>query len=374
MNSAMVTTSARDGALLEDRSAAVHDTLVALSGGVDSAVAAALLKDEGRRVAAVTLVLTGPKPEREASDASACPEAARVASALGAQHYILDERRHFEQAVISSFAKAFATGRTPNPCVSCNERVKFAVIRRHAERLGVGKIATGHYARIGLTGEGRYRLLRGRDLSKDQSYFLYRLGQEELSSVRFPLGEMSKSEVKRRARRLHLVQSDVSESQDICFLGGRLYHALVEEHLGHTPPAGRIVHVDGRVLGKHDGIHRFTVGQRRGLNVATGERVYVVSIDADRREVRVGSSADLERRGLRLSDTTWVAGEPPPSASFTVRLRYRHQGVTGNLVDVDKERAAISFDQPVRAAAPGQAAVLYDGEEVVGGGTIEEVS
>lgn len=338
------------------------DYLVAMSGGVDSSVAAALLLERSGSVGGITLCLC-----------EWMGHAVEAARALGVPLEVVDCRLRFERDIIGPFAHAFAAGRTPNPCVFCNQLIKFGLLLDLARRRGAGRLATGHYARVERGADGRYRLLRGLDHSKDQSYFLYRLGQEELAAAAFPLGEMTKNEVRRHARSLGLPVTSKRESQDICFAGGRRYVEVVEEHLRDVPRPGDIVHLDGRVLGRHAGVHRYTVGQRRGLRVSSNERLYIVCIDPDRNQVVLGSAADLERSNLLLTDTRWVRGSPPDNRSLHVRVRYRHEGVPGRVENADHGTAVVRTETPVRGAAPGQAAVLYDGEELVGGGTVWEV-
>ncbi len=339
--------------------------LTAMSGGVDSSVAAALLLERGWNVTGFTLRLSD-----EPGSAGEGPSSARnVCEVLGVRHHAVDLREEFKEKVIRPFALAYAEGLTPNPCVWCNEAVKLRAGLDLARELDLGAVATGHYARTSFDEEKGYRLFRGADRTKDQSYFLYRLGQDELAFLIFPLGNLRKEEVKTRAEALGLSMPR-RESQEACFVGGAGYAAVVEE-LVDRPKEGDIVHVDGRRLGRHGGVHKFTVGQRRGLGIAWSEPLYVVSMDASRAEIRVGSVRDLERTSLRLTDTSWVSGRPP-CGSFTVQVRYRHSGVAGTLCDEGIGRAQVRLEQPVRAPAAGQAIVLYDGEEVLGGGTLEE--
>ncbi len=359
--------------------AADVESLVAVSGGVDSSVAAAVLREKGHKIAAITLALLSDAGDgafghhgEELFNGETVSRARDAASTLGVPLYILDAREVFASRVLDPFAREFAAGRTPNPCVWCNEHLKFGLLLRCLDMLGGRHLCTGHYARIIENEKGVYRLFRGRDSSKDQSYFLYRLTQKELARVLFPLGGLEKTQVKEIARKLGLPALGRPESQDACFVDGRGYQAVIEDRLGTVPSPGDIVHLDGRVLGRHHGVHEFTVGQRRGLGIASGEPLYVVGIDSDTRRIMVGSASDLERRLLFLSETSWVEGSAPGGEGLTARVRYRHEGVAARIEDAHGNKATILLEEPVRGAAPGQAAVLYRGDEVVGGGTIEE--
>jgi tRNA-uridine 2-sulfurtransferase len=352
--------------------------LVAMSGGVDSSVAAALLLEQGYEVAGLTLRLTDdPEGDGDPRTRTCCApddisDARRVARVLQIPHYVSNYKDVFEAEVIDPFVRSYAAGRTPNPCVLCNERVKFAPLLSRARGLGAAILATGHYARVAAAADGTHRLLRGRDRQKDQSYFLYGLGQDALATVRFPLGDLEKGEVRERARALGLATADKPDSQEICFVGDRRYDAVVDARLPVIPEGGEIVHVDGRVLGRHDGIHRFTIGQRRGLGVSSAEPLYVVDLEPESGRVRVGDRVDLEREVLVLGATRWVSGRPPAcDRPITVRIRHRHAGVPGRVVQAEGEGCEIRVDAPVAAPAPGQAIVLYDGDEVLGGGTME---
>ncbi|RMG19434.1 MAG: tRNA 2-thiouridine(34) synthase MnmA [Deltaproteobacteria bacterium] len=351
-----------------------------MSGGVDSSVAAALMQEAGWEVAGVTLRLADDPAAVEATGGRSCcapddlRDARRVAQILDIPHYVANYAAHFEAAVITPFARAYAAGRTPNPCVECNRRVKFDPLLRRARQIGASKLVTGHYARIARGEDGRWRLLRGVDREKDQSYFLYMLGQETLPALHFPLGALTKDAVRAVARRAGLPTAEKPESQEICFVGPRRRYAEVVEARVGAPEGGDLVHIDGRRLGTHAGVHRYTVGQRRGLGIAAGEPLYVVELRAASREVVVGPRKALERRHLRLSEVSWVLGEAPLDRPATVQIRYRHSGAPGRVVEAWERGCLVELDEPVRGAAPGQAVVLYDGEEVLGGGTLEEAT
>jgi len=348
--------------------------LVAMSGGVDSSVAAALLVEQGCEVIGVTMRLAG-------SGSRCCSlddveDARRVAERLGIRFYVADYADAFRREVMEPFADAYLAGRTPIPCVACNGRFKFARLLARARALGADAVATGHYARIVRDpGGGAPRLLRGADPAKDQSYFLFDLGPAQLAAARFPVGALDKDEVRARARALGLPTADKPESMEICFVPDGDYAAVVEAlRPDAAPGAGDVVDEAGRVVGRHDGVHRFTVGQRRGLAVAAGERVYVRALDAARNRVVVAPRARLGARGARLAGTSWVAGAPPPGPlRARIRVRHRHAGAPASIAPgADGAAAELRFDAPVEAVTPGQAAVFYDGDEVLGGGWIEE--
>ncbi len=336
--------------------------VVATSGGVDSAVAAALLQAEGFEVVAAWLRL------HEHGDAGA---ARQVAEALGVPLEVLDLRARFERRVVAPFVGDYLAGRTPNPCVVCNPRVKLAALLDLADARGAEVVATGHYARVGRRPP---RLLRATDPGRDQSYFLHRLGREVLDRLRLPVGELSKDRVRQEAARRGLPVAEAAASREICFVppGRHAQYVAARAGPGGVRP-GRLLGPGGQVLGRHDGVHRFTVGQRRGLGVAAGERLFVRTIDASSGDVVLGRAADLEVPGLRTAPCRWVAGDPPcDDRPLTVRIRHRHRGVGCTLTPLAGGGAEMRFARPIAAVAPGQAAVLYSGDEVLGGGTIRE--
>ncbi len=348
-------------------------TVVAMSGGVDSSVAAAIVAEEGREVIGVTLALAG--------DASRCcsledtQDARRVAERLGIRFYVANYRERFREEVIEAFADEYLAGRTPIPCVACNQRFKFHHLMERAQALGAERVATGHYARVARdAATGRMRLLRGRDRQKDQSYYLFDLRQEQLERIEFPLGDLEKPAVRARARALGLKTADKPESQEICFVPDGDYARVVEAiRPDRLPGQGEIVDELGRVLGRHEGIHHFTVGQRRGLGLSSAERMYVKRIDAAGNRVVVASVDALGTARARLERVAWVAGEAPAAGvRASVQVRYRHEGAAAKVEPARDGGAVVHFDEPVRAVAPGQAAVFYDGDEVLGGGWIAE--
>jgi tRNA-specific 2-thiouridylase len=347
--------------------------VVAMSGGVDSSVAAALLAESGCEVIGVTLRLAGAGSRCCSLDDA--EDARRVAERLGIRFYVADYADAFRREVMEPWADAYLAGRTPIPCVACNQRFKFRHLLDRAQALGAGAVATGHYARVERDGAtGALALLRGRDAGKDQSYFLFDLRPEQLERIRFPVGALEKREVRAHARRLGLATADKPESQEICFVPDGDHAAVVERlRPGAAAGAGEIVDESGAVVGRHRGIHRYTVGQRRGLALPLGERVFVRSLDAAANRVTVAPKAALAAAGARLDGVSWIAGAAPTGPlRALVRVRHRHEGAKATLEPLPGGTARIAFDEPVVAVAPGQAAVFYDGERVLGGGWIAE--
>ena len=343
-----------------------------MSGGVDSSVAAALLHEQGYRVLGSHLKLVhldgvdhgccGPQAE---SDAEA------VAAVRGFDFEIVDMTEAFERTVLADFFDEHRQGRTPNPCVRCNEHIKFRAFLDRADRLGFDFVATGHYVRSWRDQGGRWHLGRGADPAKDQSYVLHMLGQEQLARSLFPVGGQEKKETRRHAERLGLPVAGKPDSQEVCFVPGADHGAFLERHAPDLVRRGSIVGSGGEVLAEHDGTFRYTVGQRRGLGVATGERTYVVDVDPAENRVVVGPAELLSRRGLVADRLSWIAGVPPSTGPFEVdvRLRYKGEDVPA-VVEVIDEEARVEFRTPQRAIAPGQSVVFYSGEEVLGGGRI----
>ncbi len=352
---------------------AARRVVVAMSGGVDSSLAAALVQAEGCETIGITLQLAG-SASRCCSLADA-DDARRVAEKLGIRFYVTDYSERFEREVKQPFAEAYLAGRTPIPCVTCNSKFKFEYLLARARALGAQEVASGHYARLDVDPEtGARRLRRAADLDKDQSYFLFELRQEQLAGVRFPLGELSKAEVREQARRLGLATAEKPESQEICFIPDGDTAAAVERLRPQALPGqGEIVDSNGRVVGRHSGIHRFTVGQRRGLGVAAAEPMYVTGLDAPHNRVRIGPLGALRAQGARLERVNWIAGSPPAApVRARVRVRHRHPGAEGWVTPQAGGEAVVRFDDPVIAVAPGQAAVFDAGDVVLGGGWIAE--
>ena len=357
--------------------------VVAMSGGVDSAVAAARLHDAGHEVVGVTLHLWDyPEHEGPGSHGRCCaPEdqydARRTADALGFPHYTFDRRALFARDVVTPFVDAYLEGETPSPCTACNRGVKLKELFAIADRLGASSVATGHYARV-LRDAGVPRLAAGVDPAKDQSYFLYASPRAELERLVFPLGESTKAEVRSEASRRGLPGATKGESQELCFVGAGAgaYAAFVEARAGARIRPGAIVDHDGRVVGAHEGVHRFTLGQRKGLGVALGKPVFVSHIDAQTARVQLGDEASLASTEARLLDLVLADGVRLPVRA-RVRVRYRHEGAMATLTSAcptGSGEATVVFDNPVRAVTPGQIAVLYDGDRVLGGGRIARSS
>lgn len=347
--------------------------VVAMSGGVDSSVAAAILKDEGYEVIGVSMQLYD--NSSDLSYGSCCSiediyDARRVADTLDIPHYVLNLEEEFSRYVVDYFVDTYTKGETPNPCLKCNEILKFKILLRKACELEADCLATGHYARVVWDEkERRYRLLKGIDREKDQSYFLFTLTQDELGRVLFPIGWLEKRKVREIARKKGLRVADKGESQEICFVPDGDYYSFISNRIGKSQD-GEIVDTSGRVLGRHNGIYRYTIGQRRGLGIAAGYPLYVVGIDGSRSRVIVGREEVLYSKGLEAQGINII----DPSTTFPLRadckIRYRHKGAPA-LVRMEEGRLFVIFDEPQKAITPGQAVVLYRGEEVIGGGWIK---
>jgi tRNA-uridine 2-sulfurtransferase len=360
-----------------DRPPADCRVVVAMSGGVDSACTAALLVEAGFEVIGITLQLYD--HGAALGKKGACCAGQDIHDARGAAlrldipHYVLDFEARFREAVIEDFAASYAAGRTPIPCVRCNQRIKFDDLLKIARDLGADALATGHYARRVVGDDGRIELHRAADPRRDQSYFLFATTPGQLAFLRFPLGSLDKSETRRLARRFALPVADKPDSQDICFVPNGSYARVVERLRPGAAEAGEIVHTDGRVLGRHEGVIHFTVGQRRGLAVATGERLYVVRLEPERRRVVVGPKSALLCRLVELSDVNWLGEAPIPATGVEIEVKHRAQepAVPARLEDVSDGRARAIFAAPQAGVAPGQACVFYAGSRVLGGGWIE---
>ncbi len=355
--------------------------IVGMSGGVDSAVVAALLKEQGYNVIGVTLVLWKDEAEDEKrwQDRSCCKVglARHVAKQLDIPHHTIDAQKEFKSAIIDNFCDTYLLGQTPNPCVRCNELIKFGGLLDVSRKLGGDFLATGHYARI-HQGQNGYTLQAGVDAKKDQSYFLYRLSQEQLAATLFPLGNMNKEEVYKKASALGLPYEDILESQEICFVNQKTYQDFITENRPEAVSPGEIVMASSgadarplRVVGAHNGIAFHTVGQRRGLDVALGERVYVTGIDPIKNQVTVGYADELLQRELAADKIVWGGdGIPALPNRVQARIRYRSFPKDATLFEANDHSLRLLFDEPERGITPGQSVVLYQGESVIGGGII----
>lgn len=362
---------------------------VAMSGGVDSSAAAALLREQGHELVGFTMQLWDqnrnintdengdPLPSRCCS-LDDVYDARRVADTLGFPFYVLNLEQEFEESVVEPFIQSYLAGETPIPCVACNSRLKFASLDRMAQSLGCDKVATGHYARVEFDeSAGRYRLFRGRNYAKDQSYFLWELTQEQLSRAYFPLGEMHKEEVRDIARNAELYTANKPESQEICFVPDGKYSEFIDRYLDHEgrsnelPSRGEIVDTSGAVVGDHTGIHRYTIGQRRGLGIANEKPLYVLQIERAKNQIIVGEADELESVEFTARGVNWIAFDEPAAPVRTdVKVRYRHEPAPATIYPLPDSCVRIVFDEPQRAITPGQATIFYDGDEVGGGGWI----
>ncbi len=351
--------------------------VVAMSGGVDSSVVAAMLAEQGHDVIGITLNVwqKGMVDTRlhACCSLSATHDAQRVADRIGIPHYSLNFRDLFAREVMARFVASYANGRTPNPCVDCNQYVKFAAFLERAQELDADFLATGHYARVVQDdAAGRHRLLRAVDPQKDQSYVLYMLGQRQLARTMFPMGTQTKGETRALARRYGLHVADKPDSFEICFVTSDNYREFLETWEPGIGRTGPIRYKDGRVLGEHEGIAHYTVGQRRGLGLTWPRPLYVVALDPEANTVFVGEEEDLYASALQAIDVHWVADAPPTEPiTVSVRTRYRMEEVEAIVEPTAAGAARVAFTQPIRAVAPGQAAVFYQDDEVIGGGRID---
>ncbi len=350
--------------------------VIAMSGGVDSSVSAALLKEQGYEVTGVSLQLYDPVPREPGCRMKTCCslddvlDAGRVANRLDIPFEVLDMRAEFKERVIDYFIAEYAAGRTPNPCIRCNDLIKFDLLLGKAKEMGADFLATGHYARTADDKNGMKRLLTGLDPAKDQSYFLFTLSQEQLQQVIFPVGMLEKTGVRQLAAAYNLPVANKHESQEICFIPDNDYVAFLENHgVAQTP--GDIVTVDGTVIGRHAGVHRYTVGQRKGLGIAWEHPLHVLVVNTEKNQIVVGERGELATSSLSASRATWSSAPPAQEFRAACRIRYRHKPAPCRVVMEGEGRFSVFFDTPQSAVTPGQAAVLYDGAYVLGGGWIE---
>jgi tRNA-uridine 2-sulfurtransferase len=350
--------------------------VVAMSGGVDSSVAAALLAEQGHDVIGVSMQLYD-QTEGQATFGTCCTiddlyDARRVAAAIGIPHYILNFESRFDEQVVSNFIHEYAAGRTPIPCAHCNSDLKFATLLERAVGFGGDALATGHYARITQAADGTFELRRGIDVAKDQTYFLFSLTQAQLARASFPVGHLDKQTVREHAERLKLRVASKPDSQEICFVPDGDYAKFIERAAPELRRSGAVVDQSGEVLGAHEGVHRFTIGQRKGLGLSSNQPLYVLEIRPDTAQVVVGPRDALGRTTLTASAVNWVSGkEPREWRPVSAQIRYKHAAAPARVRALESCRIELVFDEPQTAVTPGQAVVLYDDDLCLGGGWID---
>jgi tRNA-specific 2-thiouridylase len=354
---------------------------VAMSGGLDSSVAAALLKEKGHDVAGITMLLWPQATSEDGGNGSgtcgasdAVADARKVAESLGIPHHVMDFRDVFTRKVVAEFCQEYQLGRTPNPCIRCNRDIKFGVLMDKARDVGADFVATGHYARIkpDETSE-KYLLQKGADPLKDQSYFLCQLTQEQLGQIMFPVGNFTKDRVREIASELRLPVTTKGESREICFIPDDDYPRFIKEFTHQPASPGPILDKQGNTLGKHQGIMSYTIGQRQGLGIAAREPLYVTAVEPDRNAVVVGTREAVYGRDLSASNLNWIAGAAPEQpVRLKARIRYRHTEADAIVTPLGEDNVHVKFSEPQMAITPGQAIVFYDGDIVIGGGTIDK--
>ena len=353
--------------------------VVAMSGGVDSSTAAALLKEQGYDVIGISMQLWDYTEGERDSFGSCCSlddlyDARRVADKLDIPFYVVNFEEMFSKAVVDYFVESYLKGETPNPCLKCNQILKFEVLLKRALELEADFLATGHYARVMYNADrGRYLLLKGKDITKDQSYFLFTMTQKQLSKIIFPIGDLTKTDVRRLAKKIGLNVAEKKDSQEICF-APEDYPSFVAQYTGHREDTkGEIVDVHGKVLGIHNGLYRYTIGQRKGLGVAGGEPLYVLKIDTKKNQLVVGPEKGLFSEGLIAREANWIGISSLESEiEVLARIRYRHRGAEAVVSPLKDGRVEVRFKRPEKSITPGQAVVFYKGDEVIGGGWIEK--
>ena len=343
---------------------------VAMSGGVDSSLCAALLQEQGYEVLGITMQLSDDSREMNGVS-SAATDARRVADFLGIEHVVADFRTLFSDKVVDYFLTEYLTARTPNPCVICNRFLKFGELLSFAKEKGADFLATGHYVRVEKEEDGSFALKKGRDEKKDQSYVLYRLPREILSHILFPLGSYRKEETRALAQKLSLPVANKAESQEICFVPEDDYKAYLSQHRPNRFRPGDIVDMQGQILGQHRGLPFYTIGQRKGLGIAAAHPLYVIALDEANNRVIVGKNEELYASSLFASDVNWLMEEPTQEISVHAKIRYGSREVQANVLPLKDRAVKVSFLEPQRAVTPGQSVVFYSGERLVGGATIE---
>ena len=351
--------------------------VVGMSGGVDSSVAAYLLKEAGYDVVGVTMQIWQKEDDDTVSANGGCcgqsavEDAARVASRIGIPHYVMNFRDEFQEKVIQYFMDEYLAGRTPNPCIACNRYVKWESLLQRSLQIGADYIATGHYARIAKLPNGRFAIQRSATAAKDQTYALYNLTQDQLSHTLMPVGDYEKGRIRQIAEEIGLPVAHKPDSMEICFVPDQDYARFISENSGHVVPEGNFVTTDGKVNGRHKGITHYTVGQRKGLNLSMGKPVFVVEIRPETNEVVIGDNQDVFTDRLRCSNLNFMSVEDiHEDTPVVAKIRYNHQGAKAVVRKTGADEAEVVFEEPVRAVTPGQAVVFYDGDYVLGGGTI----
>lgn len=355
------------------------NVVVAMSGGVDSSVAAALLKEEGYNIIGVTMQIWPPDKDVAGDFGGCCgagavEDARRVAYKLGIPHYVMNFRDNFAQKVIADFCREYSHGRTPNPCIRCNQYIKFDALLEKAKRLGADFIATGHHARIERDeNTGTCLLKKGADPQKDQSYFLYPLTREQLARSLMPVGNFTKAQIRAIAGELGLPVANKPESQEICFVPGDDYPNFLKDYIPQAAEPGPIVDEAGKILGRHRGILFYTIGQRQGLGIAAPEPLYVTAIETERNTIVVGGKEKTYSTELVASGLNWITTEPDEPITVKARIRYRHPEAEAEVFPLNDTSVYVKFAEPQMAITPGQAIVFYDGDTIIGGGTIEKM-